>query len=238
MAENDSTIDPPPNRSRRLRIVARLRNYFFTGLVIAAPIYITIYLTLWIVELMDQWFLPFVPERYNPEHYLPVSVPGLGLILAFVLLTLLGAFTANLFGRTLVSFGQNLLHRMPVVRNIYGAVQQIFETVMSQRDTSFQDVGLIEYPRKGLWAIVFITAETKGEIAMRTGEEMVSVFLPTTPNPTSGFLLYVPRKDIHILNMTVEEAAKLVISAGLVDPPHSIEETEKKSVPKKLETRL
>ena len=218
----------PPKRSRwrrrttvrRGRLVARLRTYLLTGLVIAAPIGITVYITWWFVNLFDSWIKPLVPARYLPDTYLPVSVPGFGLVVALIGLTLLGALTANLFGRTIVAAGEHLLDRMPIVRNVYKALKQIFETVLSQTNTSFRQVGLIEYPRKGLYALVFISTETSGEVDKMAapGESMLSVFLPTTPNPTSGFLLFVPRKDVTILKMTVEEGAKLVISAGLVGP--------------------
>ncbi len=210
----------PPPRRRRLRFIARLRSYFFTGLVIAAPISITIYVTWWFIGFVDNWFKPLIPARYNPDAYLPFSVPGLGLLIALFLLTLLGALAANLFGRTVVGYGEQLLNRMPLVRNLYRALKQIFETVASQSNSTFRDVALIEYPRRGLFAIAFVSTDTKGEIIeiANEGKPMVSVFLPTTPNPTSGFLLFVPKSDLKVLNMSVEEGAKLVISAGLVTP--------------------
>jgi len=199
----------------------RLRNYFLTGLIIAGPVGITLYIVWWFVNLIDGWVKPLLPDRYLPETYLPFTVPGVGLILAVTALILIGALTANLFGRSLVNYGEVIVNRMPVVRSVYRALKQIFETVLSQSNATFQQVGLIQYPRKGLYAIVFISTETTGEILHRTDEEdagLLSVFLPTTPNPTSGFLLFVPAPDVLILDMTVEEAAKLVISAGLVVP--------------------
>ncbi len=208
-------------KSRRSNIGARLRNYFLTGLVIAAPISITVYITWWFVDLVDNWFKPLLPAAYNPETYLPFAVPGVGLIFAIIMLMVLGALTANLFGRTIVGFGERFMDNMPLVRNLYKALKQIFETAVSQSNSSFQEVGLIEYPRKGLYALVFVSTRTKGEVLERAGHGkngMLSVFLPTTPNPTSGFLLFVPEKDIEILDMSVEEAAKMVISAGLVTP--------------------
>lgn len=216
------TESPAP---KNVRFTTRLRNYFLTGLVIAAPISITIYLTWSFVELVDAWIKPLVPTIYNPENYLPFSLPGVGLIFAFIFITILGALTANLFGRTIISYGEMMLNRMPVVRNLYSALKQIFETVVSQSHTSFREVGVIEYPRKGLHAIVFVSTPTQGEIKSRLddGDGMLSVFLPTTPNPTSGFLLFVPKKDVTILDMSVEEAAKLVISAGLVTPEYQTE---------------
>lgn len=202
--------------------MTRLRSYFFTGLVIAAPISITVYVTWWFIGFVDTWFKPLIPQAYNPDEYLPFSVPGIGLLVALFLLTLLGALAANLFGRTIVGFGDQILNQMPIVRNLYRALKQIFETVISQSGTSFREVALIEYPRRGLFAIVFISTDTRGEVVDKApiDEGMVSVFLPTTPNPTSGFLLFVPKSDVTYLDMSVEDGAKLVISAGLVIPNH------------------
>lgn len=204
--------------AQRPGILHRLRNYFLTGLVVAAPITITVMLIAWFVDLVDAWFTPMIPPQYRPEQVLDVTIPGLGLVIAVVLLTLLGALTANLFGRTIVSYGERLVGRMPLVRNIYRALKQIFETVLSQSQHSFRDVALIEYPRRGIYSLVFVTTRTMGEIQARADEEIVSVFLPTTPNPTSGYLLFVPRRDMVLLDMSVEDAAKLIISAGLVSP--------------------
>lgn len=198
----------------------RLRNYFLTGLIIVGPVGITLYIVWWFITLIDGWVKPLIPEQYLPDSILPFSVPGLGLIIAVTALILIGAFTANLFGRTLVNYGERLVNQMPIVRSVYRAIKQIFETILSQSSASFQNVGLIEYPRKGLYAVVFISTATKGEIRTKAGDhdELFSVFLPTTPNPTSGFLLFVPRSDVTVLDMSVEDGAKLVISAGLVVP--------------------
>ncbi|MBA5776558.1 DUF502 domain-containing protein [Stappia sp. F7233] len=200
--------------------MTRLRNYFLTGLVIAGPIGITLYLTWSLIQWVDGWVKPFIPAVYNPDTYLPFPVPGFGLIVAFFALTLVGFFTANIAGRTLLAYGESVLGRMPLVRNLYSGLKQIFETVLSERSNTFKKAGLIEYPRQGLWAIVFVATDTKGEVSHRLsgGREYISVFLPTTPNPTSGFLLFVPRDEVIELEMSVEEAAKLVISAGLVSP--------------------
>ncbi|MEQ9519889.1 MAG: DUF502 domain-containing protein [Parvibaculum sp.] len=206
---------------KKVGLAARLRTYFLTGLVVAAPIWITIYLTRWFIDFIDQYIVGFIPAQYHPDNFLPFTVPGIGVVAVLVGLTLLGALTANFLGRRILGLGERLVDRMPVVRNIYNALKQIFETVISQSGSSFRDVGLIEYPRKGLYALVFVTTKTRGEILEKatTEEKLVSVFLPTTPNPTSGFLLFVPESEIQILDMTVEEAAKLIISAGLVEPP-------------------
>lgn len=217
---------PAPGRFRRTR------NYFLTGLIICAPLAITAYLTWSFIQWVDGWVKPLVPAAYNPESYLPFSIPGFGLLIAFVFITLVGFITANYVGRSIVGFGEQLLNRMPVVRNLYSGLKQIFETVLSERSNSFQDVALLEYPRRGLWAIVFISTKTGHEVAFRLkgeAESFTSVFLPTTPNPTSGFLLFVPTQDLLFLSMSVEEAAKLVISAGLVAPEVENENVETSS---------
>ncbi|WP_084175015.1 DUF502 domain-containing protein [Afifella pfennigii] len=221
MRGEKNTGEEKPHK-RHSRAGLRLRSYFLTGIVVAAPIGITVYLTWTFIAWVDAWVKPLVPRAYNPDNYLPFSVPGFGLIVAILALTLLGFLTANLVGRTIVSWGEILLERMPLVRNLYRALKQIFATVLSQSSRSFQQVGLIEYPRRGLWALVFIATEAKGEVSVRLEEagETMAVFLPTTPNPTSGFLLFVPVQDVILLDMTVEEAAKLVVSAGLVSPEY------------------
>lgn len=203
---------------KRVGLLSRLRTYLLTGLVIAAPIAITIYATFWVIGLIDNWILPFIPKSYLPETYLEFSVPGVGVIIAVVGLILLGALTANFAGRTIVNIGTGWLEKMPVVRTMYKALKQIFETVVSQGETNFKQVVVVEYPRRGIFAIAFVATDTKGEVASKFDEDMVSVFLPTTPNPTSGFLLFVPKADVKYLDMSVEDGAKLVISAGLVNP--------------------
>lgn len=224
-----------PSTRRRSALFLRLRNYFFTGLIIAAPVSITIYITWSLIGWVDAWVKPLIPSSYNPDTYLPFTVPGFGLIVAIVALTLLGAGTANLFGRTIVRYSELMLDRMPLVRSIYRGLKQIFETVLSQSSGTFKQVGLIEYPRKGLWSIVFVSTNTTGELALHAGgddNEIYSVFLPTTPNPTSGYLLFVPKRNVVILDMTVEEAAKVVISAGLVVPEHEAEKLAGHKLPK------
>ena len=202
--------------------VSRLRGYFLTGLIAVAPVAITAYLAWTFVTWVDRIVKPLIPPAYNPDTYLPFAVPGVGVIAALFVITMIGFLTANLVGRTIYNMGENLLDRMPLVRTIYRGLKQIFETVLNNRASNFQRAGLIPYPRQGIWAVVFVSTESKGEVAHRLEEDadggLVSVFLPTTPNPTSGFLLFVPERDLIPLQMSVEDAAKLVISAGLVTP--------------------
>jgi uncharacterized membrane protein len=183
------------------------------------PISITIYIAWLIISSIDAAINPLIPERYNPETYLPFALPGLGLVVLLVMLTLIGALTAGYVGRTIMSAYEVLLARMPVVRSIYSALKQIIETILAQQSAAFREAVLVEYPRPGLWAIAFITGRTEGEVQNLTADETINVFLPTTPNPTSGFLLFVPRKDLIPLSMTVEEALKMIISGGIVTPP-------------------
>lgn len=208
-----------------LRIGARLRNYFLTGLLIVGPVTLTIYIIWWFINLSDAWLKPLVPRIYLPETYLPFAVPGIGLIFGIVFLTLIGALAANLLGRSMISFGEMMLDRMPVVRNLYRALKQFFESVVSATGTQagFQKVGLIEFPSKGLWSIVFVTGETKGEVALTEpgGEsDLLTVFMPTGIVPPTGFICFVPRRGVVFLKMTVEDAAKIVISAGMVVPDY------------------
>ena len=210
------TVPPPHPKPAR----TRLRNYFLTGLVVAGPLAITAWLTWWFITLVDGWVKPWVPTVYWPDSYLPFQLPGFGLIIAFFGLTLLGFLTANLVGRTLLDLGENILSRMPVVRSIYRGVKQIFETIFSQSGTAFRKVGLVQFPTQGQWSIVFISAPPLGEIAAALPEkdDYISVFLPCTPNPTTGFYFYVPRKDVIELAISVDDGAKLVMSAGLIQP--------------------
>ncbi len=201
-------------------VVARLRNYLLAGIIVTAPISITFFIVWQVVDFFDETASTLIPSRYNPETYLPFSMPGLGFVLVLALITLVGWFTASLLGRSMMRFGERILHRMPVVRSIYGTLKQIFETVLANSSRSFREVVLVEYPRRGLWAIAFVTGPTRGEVGEAMGEEdLVNVFLPTTPNPTSGFLLFVPRRDLVHLGMNIEEGMKMVISGGIVTPP-------------------
>ncbi len=201
----------------------RLRNYFLTGLVIVGPVTITIYIAWWFINIVDAWIKPVLPRIYNPETYLPFAVPGVGLIVAIVGLTMVGALAANLMGRTLISFGELMVGRMPIVRNVYRTMKQIFESVITATgpDQPVQKVGIIEFPSKGLWSIAFVTGETSGVVRdMRPGgqDDLLSVFIPTGIVPPTGFVCFVPRKDVTLLDMSMEDAAKVVISGGMVMP--------------------
>ena len=198
----------------------RLRRYFLTGLVLAAPLAITASVTWWFVNLVDGLVRPLVPAQFWPESYLPFPVPGFGLVIALIGLTVIGFFAANLVGRTLIGAGESILNRMPVVRGLYKGVKQIFETIFSQSGTSFRKVGMVQFPQPGMWSIVFIAQEAAPEIAgkLPDGEEQIGVFLPCTPNPTTGFFFYLPRREIVELSISVEDGAKLIMSAGLIQP--------------------
>jgi uncharacterized membrane protein len=200
------------------------RANFLTGLVVVAPVVLTLYLTWAFITFVDAKVVPLVPAPYNPRTYIDADIPGFGVVIFLAFTTTVGYFAKRVFGKQLIRLGESIVSRMPVVRTIYNALKQIVETVLSQTHSSFRQACLVEYPRRDIWAIAFIATDTTGEIfEKRGGEEMVSVFLPTTPNPTSGFLLFVPKKDVIMLDMTIEEAAKLVISAGLVVPPTKAE---------------
>ena len=197
---------------------ARLRNYFLAGVLITSPISLTIWIAWNLIGYIDSRVTPLIPPNWNPETYLPFSVPGLGVLAMVIVLTLVGFFAAGLFGRTLMQMGERMLARVPVVRSIYSGTKQIFETVLAQQSNAFRQVCLIEYPRRGTWAVGFVTGQTVGEVQRRTGDKVINVFIPATPNPTTGFLLFVPQRDIQHLEMTVEEGIKLVISGGIVVP--------------------
>ncbi|WP_138509885.1 DUF502 domain-containing protein [Maricaulis alexandrii] len=197
-----------------------LRNSFLTGIVIVTPLGVTFYLIVTFVNFVDNVVKPLIPARYNPENYLPgdFTIPGLGVLIAVLLLTLLGALAANIFGRSIIGLGERILAGVPLVRNIYGAIKQIVETVFSGKSNSFKEVVLIEYPMKGTWVVAFVSANGNAELRKNISEDVIGLFVPTTPNPTSGFLLYTPRSNTVPIDMSVEEAAKLIISFGMVSP--------------------
>jgi uncharacterized membrane protein len=208
--------------------MTRLRNYFLTGFIVCAPLAITAYLTWSFVGWVDSWVKPYIPSRYSPDTYLPFAVPGFGLIVALVLITLIGFLTANIVGRAIVNFGERLLGRMPLVRGIYRSLKQIFETILSNKGDMFKAVGLVEYPRKDVWSLVFVPGEKQTEIneKLDAGDDpLLAVFMPCTPNPTTGFLMYVRKSEVVMLDMTIEEGARLIVSAGLVAPDLKTKQT-------------
>lgn len=226
MTEEISSEDTKPVKG--LTVMGRIRAYFLTGLLVTAPLSITILVAWVFVDFVDQKVTPLIPKTYNPETYLPFSIPGMGLLIVLVSLTVVGMLTAGFVGKLLVRISESIMARMPVISGIYSATKQIFETVLAQKSQAFREAVLIEYPRRGIWAIGFITGTTKGEVQNLTEEQCVNIFLPTTPNPTSGFLLFVPKGELIPLNMTVEQAVKMVISGGIVTPPDTrpVEEQE------------
>ncbi len=212
---------PFDEKPRRPGIFASLRASFLTGLVVIAPVGLTVWLIWTLFGWVDGFVLPLVPQRFNPEEYIGIDLRGVGVIFFLVFTIVVGWVAKGLIGRSAIRFAETLVDRTPVVRSIYSGIKQIAETVFAQTERSFEKACLVQYPRKGIWAIGFISTQAKGEVLEKsdvTGE-LVSVFVPTTPNPTSGFLLYFPVEDVVELEMSIEDAAKLVISAGLVYPP-------------------
>ena len=196
----------------------KIRSWFITGILVLTPIILTVYVAWAFITFVDNLVVPIVPDGYRPSNYLPFSIPGLGLIIVFTFTTLVGSLASGLFGRTLIRIWENILNRMPVVRSVYSAIKQILETVMAAQSDAFRQAVLVQYPRKDIWAIGFVTGSTKGEVGKYVSKKMINVFMPTTPNPTSGFLLFFPEKDLIYLKMSVEDALKLVVSGGMVIP--------------------
>jgi uncharacterized membrane protein len=221
MAEIDQRPGGAPTlvTASQTSIAGRIRNYFLTGLVVAGPLAVTVWLIWSFINWVDSFVTPFIPPLYRPETYLPWPIPGTGLLIAIVALTLLGFLTANLVGRSLVELGEGLLNRMPIVRPIYKTMKQIFETLFSKTGSSFRQVALVEFPAPGMWSLVFLSQPPSGDLEEKLPEgEHVSAFLPCTPNPTTGFFFYVKRKDLVVLDISVENAMTLLISAGMVQP--------------------
>lgn len=209
-----------PKKERSVRqafdLLVWLRNSFFTGIIVATPVTVTTWLVYTFVTFVDRTVKPLIPAVYNPETYLKWSIPGLGLVFAILFLTALGALAANILGRTAIGLGERIVERLPLVRNIYGALKQIVETIIAQRDRSFKEVVLVEFGATGLYCVGFITGEARGDIRRQLGEDFVAVFVPTAPNPTTGVLFYVRRAALRIVDMSSEAGAKLIISLGIV----------------------
>jgi uncharacterized membrane protein len=224
----DNQPPPPEPASQPLEthtgVMGRLRNYFLTGLIVAGPVAITLWLTWWFVTWVDGLVRPFVPQAYRPETYLEkylgFGLPGSGLIVAVIALTLLGFLTANLIGRSLIDLSERLLGRIPAVRAIYRAMKQVFETLFSGKGSSFRRVGLVEFPSPGMWSIVLISQPPSADLAnsLPGQEDHISVFLPCAPNPTTGFFFYVQKSRVIEVDMSAEDAATLIMSCGVVQP--------------------
>lgn len=223
--------DLVPKRPIRLRVGVRLRNYFLAGILITAPVGLTVYIAWLFINWVDQTVLPLVPPEYNPENYLPFSIPGIGLIIVLIVLTLTGAVTAGLFGRLTRQLMEGILNRLPIIRSIYSAIKQIVETVLANQSAAFRDCVLVEFPRAGAWTLGFVTGTTPPEVATAIGGDALTIFVPTTPNPTSGYLIFVPRQDVKYLDMSVEDGIKLVVSGGIVAPGKAVSKNGTKAKP-------
>ncbi|MCB1531559.1 MAG: DUF502 domain-containing protein [Alphaproteobacteria bacterium] len=211
---------------------ARLRGYFLAGVLVTAPIGITIYLTYVFFTFVDKNVTKIIPAHWYEGMSQGTTLPGLGLIMAVIFFIFVGWFATNFLGRLFIRLAEYIVDRMPVIRTLYGAIKQIFETVMATQSKAFRDVVMLEYPRKGVWSIGFVTGKSEGEVQRVTKEETINVFVPTTPNPTSGYLLFVPKKELIYLDMSVEEGVKLVVSAGIISPPDAASRIKKKTVKK------
>lgn len=208
------------HQHKRPGLFSRLRSSFLTGIVVIAPVGMTIWLIWTLIGWVDGVVLPLVPNRFQPEQYVGINLRGVGVLFFLFFTIFIGWIAKGIIGRSFIGFAESLVDRMPIVRSIYSGVKQIAETVFAQTERNFEKACLVEYPRKGIWAVGFISTEAKGEVDKRaqTTGKLMGVFVPTTPNPTSGFLLFFPKDDIIELDMSIEDAAKLVISAGLVYP--------------------
>jgi uncharacterized membrane protein len=200
-------------KKKSISIIAKLRNYFITGMVVLVPIGITLYLTKFFISISSK----LIPAEINPNSYLPILIPGLEIVLSVIFITLIGYLSLSFIGKKILQLFNNLLKKIPILRTIYSAIGQMAETFAPKRKSK-KSVVLIEYPRKGSWAVGFATKDNKGEISKKTNQSLVNVFVPTTPNPTSGFLLMFPKEEIIYLDMSFEEASKFIVSAGTSDP--------------------
>jgi uncharacterized membrane protein len=210
---------PVRRKAPKPPLAQRLRNDFLTGLVVVLPMFMTAYLLWWFVGFVDDKVVPLIPRRYDPENVFGRNIFGFGLLLFVSFTTLVGALAKNLIGRQILQFGETILGRTPIVRPIYNGLKQIAETLFTDSGNAFERPCLVEYPRKGVWSIAFMSTRVHREISERAGPDLVSVFVPMTPNPTTGFLRFVERSEIVPLDMSLEDATKLIISAGLVTEP-------------------
>ncbi|MEM9938239.1 MAG: DUF502 domain-containing protein [Pseudomonadota bacterium] len=209
---------PEPDTGQKLGLFAWLRGRFFAGMVIAAPIAATFFILQFLITFIDNRVKPLLPPLLQPETYTNYAIPGFGVLVLIIALTILGAITANLVGRSLLKATDRILSRIPIVKNVYAAITQLTEVLANNQQASFDRCVMIEYPKKDSWCIGFVSSHAKGEIGAKLGTDKIGVFVPTTPNPTSGFLIYVDPAECIEMDMTVEEGAKMILTAGLVVP--------------------
>ena len=201
------------NKDKKSSILSRLRNYFIAGIVVLIPIGITVYFTIFLVSISSK----ILPKEINPNHYLPYNIPGLEIVISLFLITFIGWLSLSFLGKRLLNYFNSFLKRIPILRTIYSAITQMTET-FTKTEGDKKNVVLVEYPRKGSWAVGFATKENSGEISKKTNKNLINVFVPTTPNPTSGFLLMFPKEEVIYLDLTFEEASKFIVSAGTSNP--------------------
>lgn len=241
-SKQEPTIYGPPEHSpvHKSGLGARLRTYFLAGLVVVGPVTITIYITWYVINVFDGWVKPYIPRLYNPDNYLPFAVPGAGLVFAVFILTMIGALAANLLGRSLIRAGELMLDRMPIVRSVYKALKQIFESVVPTAgvENPFQKVAVMEFPSPGIYALVFITGNAASEIAkVAPGDDLIAVFMPTHLMPPSGFTVFVPRSKVTQLDISVEDAAKIILSAGMITPDNQAKMKQLSEAAKKKKSK-
>lgn len=205
-------------KSKMKDLLPKLRSYFFAGLLVTAPILITFYIIWWLVTFTDSWVQQILPDIFCKVPGLPFMIPGVGLLIVTLILLIVGAITKGVIGKFFLRKGEEILEKLPVARSIYTGTKQMMEAFIGDGNQSFREVALIEYPRHGIWSLCFVTGTTQGEVQSKTSNQVINVFLPTTPNPTSGYLLFLPKDQVHVLDMTVEDGLKMVISAGIVTP--------------------
>jgi uncharacterized membrane protein len=211
----EDIIAPQPSKTMGVKI----RGYFLTGIFVTAPVTITLYIAYKFFSFIDNQVHQILSQPYDGTLYQGITLPGAGVIIAFLFFIFVGWFASNIIGKFLINLGEGILDRIPVIRSLYSAIKQVFETITQSQSEAFREVVMVEYPRKGLWAIGFVTGVSKGEVQNCVNAETINVFLPTTPNPTSGFLLFVPKDEIKFLKMSVEDGIKLVVSGGIIIPP-------------------
>lgn len=201
-----------------MKLGGKLRAYFFTGILVTAPVMITFYVAYKVIVFIDVSVNKILPPQFKPDNFMPITIPGLGIIILVVVLVLIGMFAAGFMGKFFLRLGEWIVYKMPVISSVYSVLKQVFETFLSNKSDAFKKVVLLEYPRKGIWILGFVSADTDGEVKNILKQPMVNVFIPTTPNPTSGFLIFVPKSDVVELEMRVEDGIKFVISGGIVSP--------------------